>query len=192
MESKDQSSVNINLKEGVITVSGTEAFVERILSTYMSRVQQYKADAILKPHLPKTEDTSVQSLGNEPEYSNQSSTEDMTKYIKHGIYHYSNGETTLILPHLPGKNNSAKMQELLLLMGFAAKDHKINTSDFKILAQRHSCLDSNNFASILKRNSNLFLRKGQGKTQQIELTFPGIEEAKKLLDSLTTKNEKSN
>lgn len=190
MESKDQSSVNINLKEGVINVSGTEAFVERILSTYMSRVQQYKADAILKPHLPKTEDTSVQSLGNEPEYSNQSSTEDVAKYIKQGIYHNSNGEMTLILSHLPGKNNSAKMQELLLLMGFIAKDHRISVTDFKSMAKKHSCLDSNNFAAILKRNSTLFLPIGKGKNQQIELTFPGLEEAHKLLDTLTNKDEK--
>lgn len=195
MESKEHASVNINLQEGHIAVSGSEMFVERILSAYMSKLETYLQVCPKKEmEIKQTNSTAQGSVSFEKTVQALDTQIDknFSEYVKHGIYHCKDGKMILILSHLQGKTNSDKIRELALLMAYVDSECKIQVEELKKMAKQYACMDKKNFATILKKNTQLFIVSGKGKSKQLELTNPGIEEAKKLLDSLTTKNEKSN
>ena len=72
------------------------------------------------------------------------------------------------------------------LIAIYAKNEKIQSSELKELCERQSCYDSNNFASIFKRDIENFIVKGKSQSQswEIDLTVGGREKAQEILEGM--------
>ena len=56
--------------------------------------------------------------------------------------------------------------------------------EIKRLCEKQKCYDAKNFAAIFKRDMSNFIMKGKGQSWTIELSIPGKDNAKELLESL--------
>ena len=108
------------------------------------------------------------------------------KYINNGIYAIDNEDGTVtILKKVPGKNNSEKTKNIALIVLFAkGEDTRIQGSEIRKLCEKQKCYDAKNFASTFKRDMSNFIMKGKGQSWTLELSIPGRDNAKELLESL--------
>ena len=164
-----ETTITVNLKERSFTISGSEEFVERnkqeLKDFIMMNIEQ--------------EETTIANKS-EKEERIECITEEQNKYIRNGIYAIDSEDGTVtILKKIPGKTNAEKTKNIALIVLFAkGENEKIQGSEIKKLC------DAKNFAAIFKRDMSNFIMKGKGQSWTIELSIPGKDNAKELLESL--------
>lgn len=170
-----ESLITVNLKEKSFTISGSEEFVEKnkkeLKEFIMINIDH--EEMILVNKNKNDEKKEVLPI-------------EQNKYIKNGIYAIDSEDGTVtILKKVPGKNNAEKTKNIALIVLFAkGENEKIQGSEIKRLCEKQKCYDSKNFAAIFKRDMSNFILKGKGQNWTIELSIPGRDNAKELLESL--------
>ena len=168
-----ETSITVNLKERSFTISGTEEFVEK-----------NKQD--LKDFIMMNIEQEEMIITNKSEEEKKAGiTEEQDKYIKKGIYAIDSEDGTItILKKIPGKNNAEKTKNIALIVLFAkGENEKILGSEIKRLCEKQKCYDAKNFAAIFRRDISNFIIKGKGQSWTLELSIPGRDNAKELLES---------
>jgi hypothetical protein len=170
-----ETTITVNLKERSFTISGSEEFVERnkqeLKDFIMMNIEQ--------------EETTIANKS-EKEERIECITEEQNRYIRNGIYAIDSEDGTVtILKKIPGKTNAEKTKNIALIVLFAkGENEKIQGSEIKRLCEKQKCYDAKNFAAIFKRDMSNFIMKGKGQSWTIELSIPGKDNAKELLESL--------
>ena len=176
MEEKDYSEIYINLKEKTFSIKGNSNFVKESFESIKEIVVSLK-------NVPEiTEKDEAEGKIVESEEDAKENGKD--KYINAGIY--SLDENKIILhKRVSGRTNAEKMKNVALIAIYA-KNEKMQSSELKELCERQSCYDSNNFASIFKRDIENFIVKGKSQSQswEIDLTVGGREKAQEILESM--------
>ena len=167
-----ETLISVNLKERSFTISGTEEFVER---------NKQELKEIIMKNIEQ-EETEMVNKNENKEYL----AKEQDKYINNGIYAIDNKDGTVtILKKVPGKNNSEKTKNIALIVLFAkGEDTRIQGSEIRKLCEKQKCYDAKNFASTFKRDMSNFIMKGKGQSWTLELSIPGRDNAKELLESL--------
>lgn len=195
MEGKSCARVQINLKEGIVELEGTEEFVSNQLEWLRELI-------INTPETLKiSEEQSIATVPNDMEIkvinndSNIISSED--KYLKvfgvekekvDMVIHTDINDFKIISKKVKGSN--ADKQIAYSLMYCLAKEFYGQTeasfSELRELCTEYGCLDDANFASIFKRNNDTFIiiGKPKSKSKSLKLTFPGRKKAQELIASL--------
>ena len=157
------SSISISLRDGNITISGSDTFVEKNKQAAFDFVERNLA---LFPTTPPA--TPAES----------------DKYIEAGIYHIDPDDGTIsILKKIPGNNKSEKTKNIALIVLYIKKG-KVPGKDIIPICVKHACYDSSNFSSIFKNEKTNIIRKGSGQNWTIELTQPGEAAAINLLEEM--------
>lgn len=170
-----ETLITVNLKERSFTISGSEEFVEK-------NKQEFK-DFIMM-NMEQEETTTANN--SEKEDNKDCMTEEQNRYIRNGIYAIDSEDGIVtILKKVPGKNNAEKTKNIALIVLFAkGENEKIQGSEIKKLCEKQKCYDAKNFAATFKRDMSNFIMKGKGQSWTIELSIPGKENAKELLEGL--------
>lgn len=170
-----EASITVNLKERSFTISGSEEFVEK---------NKQELKDFITMNIESEEIISANNKENEDK--KYSLTEEQDRYIRNGIYAIDSEDGTVtILKKVPGKNNAEKTKNIALIVLFAkGENEKIQGSELKRLCEKQKCYDSKNFAATFKRDMSNFIMKGKGQSWTIELSIPGKDNAKELLESL--------
>lgn len=187
MEEIKNASVNINLNEGNIVISGSEDFVERNMEIVFSFVKSVRSDFVNPKPMGKVllnADNAKTSL----EDISVSTDDDKDKYKKLGIYSIDTEGAVSIHRKIPGKNNAEKMKNIALIVLFE-KQEAIEGATLKALCEKQGCWDRNNSAAIFEREFQMFIKKKISPQKwTIELTIDGEQAALTLLEEMA--NEK--
>ena len=184
------SSISISLRDGNITISGSEAFVEKNMQVAFDFVERNLAVFPISPPAapvahPST-DVPVNGTSADAgvaDHESVSATES-DKYIKAGVYHIDPDDGTIsILKKIPGNNKSEKTKNIALIVLYIRKG-KVPGKDIIPICTKHACYDSSNFSSIFKNEKTNIIRKGSGQNWTIELTQPGEAAAITLLEEM--------
>lgn len=175
-----EGNINVNLKEGSFSITGSEEFIERnkkeledfIKNNYNEAKSISNTSVIVKDET--VEDTITDSKIVED------------KYIQKGIYAIDNEDGSItILKKIPGKNNAEKTKNIALLVLYAkGQNEKIQGSEIRGLCEKQKCYDPKNFAAIFRRDISNFIIKGKGQSWTLELSIPGRDNAIELLESM--------
>jgi len=168
---KTSARVHISLTEGILEIEGSETFVSEQLTK-------------LEPHIVRAFETS--NIKNSSSQKSVATSETDSKppetaglsAFEH-VFAEANGRMQ-ILKTLPGSTNSAKTISAALLLGFAYSQKGIEEISFDVIrdiCKAHACLDSSNFASILKSQKNYFLISGTASSKTLKLSVPGQKKA---------------
>lgn len=176
MEEKDYSEIYINLKEKTFSIKGNSNFVKESFEAIKEIVVSLK-------NVPKIteKDEAEEEIVESEDYAKEN---DKDKYIKAGIYSLDENKV-IFHKKITGRTNAEKMKNVALIAIYA-KNEKIQSSELKELCERQSCYDSNNFASIFKRDIENFIVKGKSQSQswEIDLTVGGREKAQEILEGM--------
>lgn len=169
------AKVHISLIDGVFQIEGSESFV----ADQLSKLEPHIAHAFeRKPSGNKGESTGPTNENNENTILG------LTEFDH--VFAKSNGKIQL-LKSPPGSKNSQKTVSVALLLLFAnllVGNASIPSGDIREVCETHACLDSSNFASTLKNETELFLFEGTGRSKNVRLTVPGKKKAEELARSL--------
>nr|DAP30348.1 MAG TPA: hypothetical protein [Bacteriophage sp.] len=170
-----ETTIMVNLKERSFTISGSEEFVER-------NKQELKDFIMMNIEQEET----IIANKSEQEEKKEYITEEQNRYIRNGIYAIDSEDGTVtILKKIPGKTNAEKTKNIALIVLFAkGENEKIQGSEIRRLCEKQKCYDAKNFAATFKRDMSNFIMKGKGQSWTIELSIPGKDNAKELLESL--------
>lgn len=170
-----ETTIMVNLKERSFTISGSEEFVER-------NKQELKDFIMMNIEQEET----IIANKSEQEEKKEYITEEQNRYIRSGIYAIDSEDGTVtILKKIPGKTNAEKTKNIALIVLFAkGENEKIQGSEIRRLCEKQKCYDAKNFAATFKRDMSNFIMKGKGQSWTIELSIPGKDNAKELLESL--------
>ncbi len=189
MEEIKNVSVNINLNEGNIVISGSEDFVERNMEKVFSFVE--RANNVVCRHTDMNK-TCVQEVKSVEKIENISfdtaNTNNSDKYIAAGVYHIDSEDGNIsILKKIPGNSKAEKMKNVAMIVLYIRKG-KIQGKEIIPICEKHSCYDRTHFASTFEAEKTNIIRRGSGKNWTIELTQPGEDAAVALLEEMA--NEK--
>lgn len=175
-----EGNIQINLKEGSFSITGSEEFIERNkkeLEDFMINNFNLGQSILNENHTINSETDSDNSIS-------QKISED--KYIQKGIYAIDSEDGTInILKRIPGKTNAEKTKNIALIVLYAkGENEKIQGSEIRGLCEKQKCYDPKNFAAIFKRDISNFIMKGKGQSWTLELSIPGRDNALELLESM--------
>ena len=175
------SSIEVNLSEGKIVISGTEAFIEKNMQTIFSFVEQNKTQS----RVQQVDDQSQIQLSEKGEVIvDEKEQEKSDKYIENGVYHIDSEDGTIsILKTIPGNTKAEKMKNIAMIVLHIRKQ-KIEGKEIIPICEKHNCYDAANFSAVFKKEKTNIIRKGNGQKWTIELTQPGEIEAVELLEEM--------
>ncbi len=175
------SSIEVNLSEGKIFISGTEAFIEKNMQTIFSFVQQNR---IHSPIGKTDEYREIQQIEKKEQIITGKEQEKLDKYVINGVYHIDDEDGTIsILKTVPGNTKAEKMKNIALIVLHIRKQ-KIEGREIIPICEKHNCYDASNFSSVFKKEKTNIIRKGNGQKWTLELTQPGEKEAIELLEEM--------
>ena len=184
------SAISINLRDGNVTISGSEAFIEKNIQIAFDFVERNlhllsatssEAKAVFRP-----DETHLNSSSIVAETTDSNSPYDVEneKYISAGVYHIDKEDGTIsILKKIPGSSKSEKTKNIALIVLYIRKG-KVPGKELIPICEKHACYDSTNFSSIFKNEKTNIIRKGTGQNWTIELTQPGRTAAIALLEEM--------
>lgn len=181
-----ESNVNIciNLKDGSVSISGSEEFVSKNMETVFDFVMEnLNLSNKTFSKTPEAVETSTLNENSSNNLAEESERKD--KYITAGIYHVDpeSGDIS-ILKKIPGNSKAEKMKNIALIALYV-KQGKIEGRDLVPLFEKHACYDSSNCTKIFKSELSNMIYKPNGKKWTLELTQPGQEAAIALLEEMT-------
>lgn len=175
-----EGNINVNLKEGSFSITGSEEFIERNkkeLEEFIKNNFNSSPEILNANYTITGEKDSNKSIP-------QNISED--KYIQKGIYAIDSEDGSItILKKIPGKTNAEKTKNIALIVLYAkGENEKIQGSEIRGLCEKQKCYDPKNFAAIFKRDISNFIMKGKGQSWTLELSIPGRDNALELLESM--------
>ena len=180
---ESNANICINLKDGSISISGSEEFVSKNMETVFDFVMENLN--LSNKAFPKTsEAVEINTLNESKSDSSAEESEEKDKYIVAGIYHVDAESGAIsILKKIPGNSKAEKMKNIALI-ALHVKQGKIEGRDLVPLFEKHACYDSSNCTKIFKSELTNMIYKPNGKKWTVELTQPGQEAAVALLEGM--------
>lgn len=188
MEELKNASIAINLNEGTINMTGSEAFVERNMASVFAFVEKTRgtSSAINVPtNVVSAPIAGETKTSNETQETVISPTAGKDKYKKLGIYSVDAEDGTISIHRkIPGSNNAEKMKNVALIVLYE-KGEAIEGAKLKTLCEKQGCWDRNNSAAIFEREIKLFIKKKvSAQKWTIALTIDGEQAAVDLMEGM--------
>ena len=186
MEENKNAYISINLSEGSITISGSEAFVEKNMESVFSFVERIPI-AITKPDVLREAEKTLldKDTSDDRDKKDVTPSPDKDKFKKAGIYSVDPVDGTLSIHRkIPGKTNAEKMKNVALIVLYE-REEAIEGATLKQLCEKQGCWDGNNSAAIFEREFTLFIKKKiSAQKWTIALTIDGERAAKDLMETM--------
>jgi hypothetical protein len=116
----------------------------------------------------------------------------LTKAVRN-VFHIESGKCEIIVRDLKTKDKAPAQVRLALLIGIkhmaGEETANIPNEELRYLCSTHAMLDTANFASIIRKNKDLFLQVGKGRKKDWKLTKPGEDKAQELIKELAGVSE---
>lgn len=188
MEEIKNASIAINLNEGTITMTRSEAFVEKNMEKVFSFVE--KTRGVLS-HVEALTETASKPMVDATKLSQETpeiitpETARKDKYKKLGIYSVDAEDGTISIHRkIPGSNNAEKMKNVALIVLYE-RNEPVEGAKLKTLCEKQGCWDGNNSAAIFEREIKLFIKKKiSAQKWTISLTIDGEQAAIELLEGM--------
>lgn len=177
------ATININLNDGSINISGTEEFVEKNMERVFAfvensigrgqRIDSKKGEMSIKND-DFTNVNEIESFNNERE-----------KYKKLGLYSVDDEDGTISIHRkIPGTTNAEKMKNVAFVVLYEKKE-AIEGKTLKNLCEKQGCWDNKNASAIFERDIvNFIKKKKDGQKWTLELTIDGENAAIQLLEGM--------
>lgn len=178
-QEKEHAKVHISLRDGVLELEGSEAFV----SSQLQFLEPLIRDSFKAPPVDQNPESNTEKG---QRYSNTNSNTEDGLLAYETLFADADGKVQ-ILKTLPGSNKATKTVNGALLLAYANTLKGVDAtpySDVRDLCSAHACLDSGNFSKQMKAQRENFIVTGSGSAQTIRLTVPGKAKAKTLADGL--------
>lgn len=193
MDEFKNASINVNINEGSISISGSETFVEKNIEVVFAFVEKSFALSNNKKVTSPVENTSKLEMTNtSTDTTNVDEVEpidgdpvDKDIYKAHGIYSVDSEDGTISIHRkIPGNNNAEKMKNIALIVLYE-KGEPIEGATLKTLCEKQGCWDRKNSSTIFEREYKYFIKKKiSSKIWTIALTIDGEHAAKELLEGI--------
>lgn len=179
-------SITINLSEGGIVISGSEEFVERNLDSVFAFVERNRSVSPMKQIKNVDSDAIVETVSKEikEDVASDKLEEGIEKYFNNGICHKDEETGNIsILKKIPGANKTEKTKNIALIVAYVKKT-VVDKKEIIPICQKHNCYDSSNFSAMFRKEKTNFIYKSLKGTWTLELTVPGEDSAKALLEGM--------
>lgn len=180
---EEKAKVSISLTKGELEIIGSENFVKEQLDRFKDLINMKLSAVPVTPAIsqsststPKSSEDKVQQLPSTRE----------NPYPK--VIALEEDQVRLL--KIFGKNKPEKTINVALLYLLAKSltgDEIASFSEIRGVCENHACLDSSNFARTLKKDKQVFIIDGSGKSQTAKLTQPGLKKAKELAGKLNAR-----
>jgi hypothetical protein len=173
--------IKVSLQEGTFEVEGSESFVSEQAEKFGDAIRKaLSTPARSGPSAPKT------PAAKTPDEPNG---EDVVPSDHPDVYELHDGKVQ-VLKDLPGSSAREKTVNAGVICAYAKELAGTPTITFKEIRQvckDHSCLDSPNFSTALKKDGKeYFVFSGGPQSQALKLSVPGKKKARELLSSMST------
>ena len=177
------ATVNINLNEGSINISGSEEFVEK----NMERIFAFVESSIGKGQRTNSKKVEMSIKNNDFIDVNEADSfnDEREKYKKMGLYSVDDEDGTISIHRkIPGATNAEKMKNVAFIVLYEKRE-AIEGSMLKYLCEKQGCWDTSNASAIFERDIENFIKKKKsGRKWTLELTVSGENAAVQLLEGM--------
>jgi hypothetical protein len=183
------TKARIDLKQGLIELEGSEAFVSDHLEKYFEFIKTSSniLDCLESQSLPteKVDQTSMPQNNDQDRYIKLFG---VTKEEINNLVDIGESEFRIITTKIKGTTAERQMNYCLLYCltnEFFGKP-KTEFKELRELCEYFSCYDSTNFSTYLTKRKGIFIIDGEKRSQNktVRLSAPGKEEAKALIKQL--------
>jgi len=177
---EEKAKVSISFTKGELEIIGSENFVKEQLDRFKDLISM-KLSVV--PATPAISQTSTSMLKSSEDKIQQQSLNGENPYPK--VIALEDGQIRLLKisgKEIPEKTINVAMLYLLAKKLIGEKD--AHFKEIRGACKIHACLDRSNFSTILKKDKQIFIFSGSGKSQTARLTQPGLLKAKELANKL--------
>lgn len=182
--SDSDAKLHLSIKDGVFEIAGSELFVSQ-------QIENFKD--IIIDGLKNQDPASMGQITSNTSEHNVININDKEEIIPlenpyPRVLHIED-QKVRIIKKIPGTTNSKKMVNTALAYIWGNRNIGIETvtlQEIRDVCQEQGCLDSPNFAKVLKGAKESIIIDGKkGSNSQIcKLTIPGVDNAEELLESI--------
>jgi hypothetical protein len=174
--------IRVSLQEGLVEIEGSESFVAQHAEKFGEAIRKALAG------IPRaTEPISIATAPKKAESTE--SGEDGSSAQYSDAFEVHEGKVQ-VLKDLPGASSREKTVNAGVICAFAkdnAGSPTVTFNEVRQICRDHSCLDSPNFATALKKDGKeFFVFSGGGKSQALKLSVPGKKKARELISAMRT------
>jgi len=169
----------VNYSTGLISASGSEDFVMRVLDWAKDQRGSFKIEP--------DEVSMAKSVSGENQAPSQKPVADVDALVKFSDVFDRRGDDVAVITDTKQNSTAATARYTTLLYLFGRKlIGKIETSDEEIreVCEEHACYDSKNFASHMDGLKGKVIQDGSSRKFTAKLTAPGEREARALAEKL--------
>lgn len=178
MENNNQASFEVDIRNGIIRVSGPVTFVEEQITTIRKDINLVQAITDYKPPVEVLQHTSAEVV------NAAASGKSIAKYENAISVDPASGKVHLLTTFTQVSKATATM-EIALIYCWAKKQLGIETvssKEVRDVCQDHGVLDPANFASHLDKHKSYFIIDKSTGNYTIRLTNPGLKQAELILE----------
>jgi len=189
--SSNEARFHLSIRDGIFEITGSEGFVSDQINSFkeaildaLTRRTVEAASAGVAPAAPTAQVLLAAPAEEEPVLAKHSNTYNRVLHME--------GEQVRVLKRIPGGTLAKKTVNAALVYLWGKRSLGVNEvpmQEIRQLCQEQSCLDTSNFAGILKNAKEFILLDGKrgSSAKTCKLTIPGVEEAEKVLEQLNGK-----
>lgn len=195
MDSLSTAKIQINLKDGAVSLEGSEEFVKTQIEWLKELVMETRIQDVIIERVES--DNSTHEIGTTTKHQVEEKNSADRYKVVFGvaketvdlvIHTEESGKFSIISNKIKG--TVTEKQVIYSLLYLLAKEfYGVNEASFeelRELCKNHGCLDSSNFSSNYNSRKELFIVEGKRRSsnKNIKLTAPGRNKAKELIASL--------
>lgn len=182
-----QTRFAINLREGILEISGSEAFVNKKLDEHQDLIGSMLDRLSSVQPVAKSNNSAASPPPGDEVSDNGSSDQNGSVASAFPNVLAISGEDVRVIADIPGANGREQTinAALLYLLGKSSIGQtRVPFKEVREVCKRHGFLDSSNFAQYMKSSKKEITVHGSGPSMEAELTFPGKKAARALAEGV--------